>query len=67
MLEENLAILFKDHADEIERHREALTARVPEVEPLCEGIDELTRFLRDQARMLQAMGGGKKKESCSEL
>lgn len=64
MTEQNLAILFKYFADEIEYHRRALTTSVPEADALCGGIDELTRFLKDQSRMLQALGGEEKEENC---
>lgn len=64
MMEQNLAILFKDFADEIEYHRRALAASVPEADALCGGVDELTQFLREQSRKLQALGNQEKEESC---
>lgn len=65
MMEQNLAILFKDFADEIKRHRKALTAKAPEADALCGGLDELTRFLEDQSRSLLAPDGDGR-ENCLE-
>lgn len=57
MMEQNLAILFKDFAKEIKHHREELAASVPEADGLCGGLDELIRFLEEQSQTLLSAGG----------
>lgn len=52
MIEQRLAALFREFADEIRYHRVALADRVPKAETLCGGIDELTSFLERQSRTL---------------
>lgn len=52
MIEQNLAVMFKDFAEEIKRHRTELVSIVPEVDGLCAGLDDLTEFLENQSRVL---------------
>lgn len=62
MIEQNLAALFRDSAEVIKCHRAELVSRVPEVEELCAGLDELTEFLEEQSHALSAIDRERKGE-----